>query len=61
MLWFAVSETYGGPDAYQRFVIACHSRGLAVIQDVVYNHLGPSGKYLPTFAKAISDEWSSNA
>ena len=48
--WFAVSETYGGPEAYQRFVDACHSKGLGVIQDVVHNHLGPSGNYLPLFA-----------
>jgi maltooligosyltrehalose trehalohydrolase len=45
--WFAVSHTYGGPRAYQRFVDACHRLGLAVIQDVVHNHLGPSGNYLP--------------
>ncbi|MDH6182119.1 maltooligosyltrehalose trehalohydrolase [Microbacteriaceae bacterium SG_E_30_P1] len=49
VLWFAVQETYGGPAAYQRFVDACHARGLAVVQDVVYNHLGPSGNYLPNF------------
>lgn len=48
--WFAVHPAYGGPAAYQRFVDACHARGLAVIQDVVYNHFGPSGNYLPTFA-----------
>ena len=34
-------EEYGGPAAYQRFVDACHAAGLGVIQDVVYNHLGP--------------------
>ncbi len=49
VLWYAVHEPYGGPAAYQRFVDACHRRGLAVIQDVVYNHLGPSGNYLPEF------------
>jgi maltooligosyltrehalose trehalohydrolase len=49
VLWYAVQEQYGGPDAYQRFVETCHQRGLAVIQDVVYNHLGPSGNYLPKF------------
>ncbi len=49
VLWYAVHEPYGGPLAYQEFVDACHQRGLAVIQDVVYNHLGPSGNYLPTF------------
>ncbi|MDF2444375.1 MAG: maltooligosyltrehalose trehalohydrolase, partial [Subtercola sp.] len=42
VLWFAVHELYGGPEGYQRFVDACHSAGLGVIQDVVYNHLGPS-------------------
>ncbi|MCW2813837.1 MAG: maltooligosyl trehalose hydrolase [Nocardioides sp.] len=47
--WFAVDETYGGPEAYQRFVDGCHAAGLGVIQDVVYNHLGPSGNYLPEF------------
>ncbi len=47
--WFAVTEEYGGPPAYQRFVDACHAAGLGVVQDVVYNHLGPSGNYLPLF------------
>jgi maltooligosyltrehalose trehalohydrolase len=49
VLWYAVHEPYGGPEAYQRFVDAAHAAGLAVIQDVVYNHLGPSGNYLPEF------------
>src|SRR3982751_879379 len=49
VLWYAVQEEYGGPAAYQRFVDACHRQGLGVIQDVVYNHLGPSGNYLPEF------------
>lgn len=47
--WYAVHEGYGGPAAYQRFVDAAHAAGLGVIQDVVYNHLGPSGNYLPKF------------
>ena len=47
--WFAVQEEYGGPAAYQRFVDGCHDAGIGVIQDVVYNHLGPSGNYLPLF------------
>jgi maltooligosyltrehalose trehalohydrolase len=47
--WFAVQHSYGGPAAYRRFVSAAHERGLAVIQDVVYNHLGPSGNVLPRF------------
>jgi maltooligosyltrehalose trehalohydrolase len=49
VLWYAVHETYGGPDGLKRFVDACHARGLAVALDVVYNHLGPSGNYLPKF------------
>ncbi|WP_222267176.1 malto-oligosyltrehalose trehalohydrolase [Modestobacter marinus] len=53
--WYAVQESYGGPAAYQRFVDACHQRGLAVIQDVVYNHLGPSGNYLPLFFPVFSE------
>jgi maltooligosyltrehalose trehalohydrolase len=55
VLWYAVHEGYGGPAAYQRFVDACHLRGLAVIQDVVYNHLGPSGNYLPEFGPYLRD------
>ena len=55
VLWYAVQETYGGPAAYQRFVDAAHAAGLAVIQDVVYNHLGPSGNYLPEFGPYLRD------
>ncbi|GAA4754443.1 malto-oligosyltrehalose trehalohydrolase [Modestobacter marinus] len=53
--WYAVQETYGGPAGYQRFVDACHQRGLGVIQDVVYNHLGPSGNYLPLFFPVFAE------
>jgi maltooligosyltrehalose trehalohydrolase len=49
VLWSAVHEPYGGPAGYQRFVDGCHAAGVGVIQDVVYNHLGPSGNYLPEF------------
>ncbi|WP_309648314.1 malto-oligosyltrehalose trehalohydrolase [Nocardioides sp.] len=49
VLWSAVTESYGGPEGYQRFVDGCHAAGLGVIQDVVYNHLGPSGNYLPLY------------
>lgn len=55
VLWHAVHEAYGGPAAYQRFVDACHAAGLAVIQDVVYNHLGPSGNYLPLFGPYLKE------
>jgi maltooligosyltrehalose trehalohydrolase len=53
--WYTVHEGYGGPEAYRRFVDACHAAGLAVIQDVVYNHLGPSGNYLPLFGPYLND------
>lgn len=46
---FAVQRSYGGPQAMKRFVDACHSRGMAVVLDVVYNHLGPEGNYLHDF------------
>jgi maltooligosyltrehalose trehalohydrolase len=55
VLWYAVQESYGGPAAYQRFIDAAHAAGLAVIQDVVYNHLGPSGNYLPEFGPYLRD------
>jgi maltooligosyltrehalose trehalohydrolase len=46
---FAPQASYGGPGGLRRFVDAAHARGLAVILDVVYNHLGPEGNYLPAF------------
>ncbi|HWM75200.1 MAG TPA: malto-oligosyltrehalose trehalohydrolase [Nocardioides sp.] len=55
VLWYSVHEGYGGPAAYQRFVDGCHAAGLGVIQDVVYNHLGPSGNYLPEFGPYLKD------
>jgi 1,4-alpha-glucan branching enzyme len=52
---FAVESIYGGPDALKRFVKAAHEHGIAVIIDVVYNHLGPSDLDLWQF-----DGWSEN-
>jgi len=49
VLWYAVHEAYGGPDGLKRLVDACHRAGLAVVLDVVYNHLGASGNYLQRF------------
>ena len=54
--WFAVHEPYGGPDGLKRFVDACHGRGLGVVMDVVYNHLGPAGNYLPEFGPYLTTE-----
>ncbi|NQX10228.1 malto-oligosyltrehalose trehalohydrolase [Microbacteriaceae bacterium VKM Ac-2855] len=56
VLWYAVHELYGGPAGYQRFVDACHQSGIGVVQDVVYNHLGPSGNYLPEFGPYLKTE-----
>jgi len=53
-LW-AVHEPYGGPLGFKRFVDACHARGLGVVLDVVYNHLGPSGNYLDRFGPYFTD------
>jgi len=47
VLLHAVHEAYGGPAALQRLVDRAHALGLAVCLDVVYNHLGPEGNYLP--------------
>ena len=55
--FFAVHEPYGGPDGLKRFVDACHARGLAVLLDVVYNHLGPEGCYLATFGPYVTDRF----
>jgi maltooligosyltrehalose trehalohydrolase len=53
--WYAVHDPYGGPDGLKRFVDACHARGLGVVMDVVYNHLGPAGNYLPEFGPYLTD------
>jgi maltooligosyltrehalose trehalohydrolase len=55
---FAPHETYGGPDGLKRLVDACHARGLAVLLDVVYNHLGPDGNYLGQFGAYFNDAYS---
>lgn len=52
--WYAVTENYGGPNSFKRFVDACHARGLGVVLDVVHNHLGPSGAYLDRFGPYFS-------
>lgn len=54
---FAVQASYGGPDGLKRLVNACHMMGLAVILDVVYNHLGPEGNYLGDFGPYFTDRY----
>jgi maltooligosyltrehalose trehalohydrolase len=51
---YAVHEPYGGPDALQRFVNAAHTKGLAVLLDVVYNHFGPVGNYSGKFGPYVT-------
>lgn len=51
---FAVRNTYGTPNDFKAFVDACHCCGLAVILDVVYNHIGPEGNYLAEFGPYFS-------
>jgi maltooligosyltrehalose trehalohydrolase len=46
---YAAQQSYGGPEGLKRLVNACHQKGLAVLLDVVYNHLGPEGNYLRDF------------
>ena len=57
----AVQQSYGGPEALARFVDAAHAEGLAVVLDVVYNHLGPDGsvhaRYGPYFTDAYRTPW----
>ncbi len=54
---YAVQSSYGGPEGFKRMVDACHQSGLAVVLDVVYNHLGPEGNYLGEFAPCFSHNY----
>lgn len=54
---FATQISYGGPDAFRRFVGACHERGIGVALDVVYNHLGPEGNYLNEFGPFFTEKY----
>ncbi|HEY7234529.1 MAG TPA: malto-oligosyltrehalose trehalohydrolase [Gemmatimonadaceae bacterium] len=57
---FAPHHAYGQPDDLRAFIDAAHRRGIAVLLDVVYNHLGPAGNYLKEFSNRYfhgSTEW----
>lgn len=58
---FAPHHRYGSPEGLKRLINACHRRGLAVLLDVVYNHLGPAGNYLaqygPYFTRRYQTPW----
>ena len=53
VLLFAPDSRYGRPEELKRLVEACHERGLCIFLDVVYNHFGPDGNYLPVYAKSF--------
>lgn len=54
---YAVQYSYGGPEGFKRFVNECHRKGISVILDVVYNHLGPEGNYLRDFGPYFTDKY----
>lgn len=54
-LLFAPDASYGHPDDFKALVDAAHARGLMVLLDVVYNHFGPDGNYLPTYAPIFTE------
>ncbi|MBD3290350.1 malto-oligosyltrehalose trehalohydrolase, partial [candidate division KSB1 bacterium] len=54
---FAVQNSYGDPDSLKKLVNECHKLGLAVVLDVVYNHLGPEGNYLRDFGPYFTDKY----
>ncbi len=53
---YAAQNSYGGPNGFKKLVDACHQKGLSVILDVVYNHLGPEGNYLCDFGPYFTDQ-----
>lgn len=54
---YAVQHSYGGPAAFQRFVDAAHQRDIAVVLDVVYNHVGPEGNVLGAYGPYFTDRY----
>ncbi|HEY0433574.1 MAG TPA: malto-oligosyltrehalose trehalohydrolase, partial [Chitinophagaceae bacterium] len=57
VLPYAVQNSYGGPAGLKRLVDTCHAKGMAVLLDVVHNHLGPEGNYLAEFGPYFSDRY----
>jgi maltooligosyltrehalose trehalohydrolase len=55
---FCVQHSYGGAEALQSLVNACHRKGLAVILDVVYNHVGPEGNHLEEFGPYFTEKYN---
>ncbi|WP_207493244.1 malto-oligosyltrehalose trehalohydrolase [Aridibaculum aurantiacum] len=55
---FAVQDSYGGPEGLKKLVDACHAKGIAVVLDVVYNHMGPEGNYLGAFGPYFTSKYN---
>ncbi len=55
---FAVQNSYGGPEGLMQLVNACHNRGMAVVLDVVYNHMGPEGNYFNDYGPYFTDKYN---
>ncbi|MGF1491719.1 MAG: malto-oligosyltrehalose trehalohydrolase [Microcoleaceae cyanobacterium] len=55
---YGVQASYGGPDGLKQLVNACHQQGMAVVMDVVYNHLGPEGNYTQEFGPYFTDRYN---
>lgn len=55
---YAVQDSYGGAEGLAHLVQACHEKGIAVILDVVYNHLGPEGNYLSAVSTYFTDKYN---
>ena len=55
---FAVQDSYGGPEGLKHLVNTCHLKGLAIILDVVYNHLGPEGNYIGDFGPYFTNRYN---
>jgi maltooligosyltrehalose trehalohydrolase len=54
---YSVQDSYGGPAGLKKLVDACHSKGIAIFLDVVYNHLGPEGNYLAKFGPYFTEKY----
>jgi maltooligosyltrehalose trehalohydrolase len=54
---FAVQNSYGGANSLMQLVDACHNKGLAVVLDVVYNHIGPEGNYFNEFGAYFTEKY----
>jgi maltooligosyltrehalose trehalohydrolase len=55
---YAPHHAYGGPEGLKRLIDEAHQRGLAVVIDVVYNHLGPAGNYLGEYGPYFTDRYA---